>query len=333
MNYLSSAHRVKLWQSLLPHWQQSVIGHSELGQAIVAFHQTSLDRCEILAWSLMHGNETTGAEALTTLIQQPTFGRKSWCIIPVLNPDGADAFSRMNHHGKDVNRDAIRAETCEGQALLSLLSVVQPKLVLNLHDQRSCFRGMGSDRPATFSLLAPCSNPKHEGGFDAEASKVAGWMANQISHQHPHWGLARFNDRHYPNAFGDLWQSHAATVTLETGITLVDWTRGETAQALAMLLVTLDGTCWDEIFQANPHDYLKLPMNIDDAMDARVQTGNGQSYLLTYHEALQQGKLQAEWRALKDPAQRALAWHHWSSRLPKLMPGEVFDARDAQRLN
>ena len=261
MNYLSSARRVKLWQSLLPHWQQSVIGHSELGQAIIAFHQTPLDQCEVLAWSLMHGNETTGAEALTALIQQPQFGHKSWCIVPVLNPDGADAFTRLNHNGKDVNRDAIRSETKEGQALLSLMPRIQPKLVLNLHDQRSCFRGIGSDRPATFSLLAPCSNPKHEGGFDLEASKVASWMANRISQQHPRWGLARFNDSHYPNAFGDLWQSHAPTITLETGITLSDWTRGETAQALALLLVNIDSTSWEEIFQNPPDDYLALPMN------------------------------------------------------------------------
>ena len=333
MNYLSSARRVKLWQSLLPHWQQSVIGHSELGQAIIAFHQTPLDQCEVLAWSLMHGNETTGAEALTALIQQPQFGHKSWCIVPVLNPDGADAFTRLNHNGKDVNRDAIRSETKEGQALLSLMPRIQPKLVLNLHDQRSCFRGIGSDRPATFSLLAPCSNPKHEGGFDLEASKVASWMANRISQQHPRWGLARFNDSHYPNAFGDLWQSHAATITLETGITLSDWTRGETAQALALLLVNIDSTSWEEIFQNTPFDYLALPMNIDDAMDASVQMGNGQSCMLAYQETLQQGRLQAEWRVLKGDAQQSPAWRHWSSHLPRPMPGEVFDERSAQQIS
>ena len=333
MNYLSSARRVKLWQSLLPHWQQSVIGHSELGQAIIAFHQTPLDQCEVLAWSLMHGNETTGAEALTALIQQPQFGHKSWCIVPVLNPDGADAFTRLNHNGKDVNRDSIRSETKEGQALLSLMPRIQPKLVLNLHDQRSCFRGIGSDRPATFSLLAPCSNPKHEGGFDLEASKVASWMANQISQQHPRWGLARFNDSHYPNAFGDLWQSHAPTITLETGITLSDWTRGETAQALALLLVNIDSTSWEEIFQNPPDDYLALPMNIDDARDASVQVGNGQSCTLAHQEILRQGRLHTEWRVLKGDAQQGPAWRHWSSHLPRLMPGEVFDERSAQQIS
>jgi hypothetical protein len=74
-------------------------------------------------------------------------------------------------------------------------------------------------------------------------------------------------------------------------------------------------------------------MNIDDAMDASVQMGNGQSCMLAYQETLQQGRLQAEWRVLKGDAQQSPAWRHWSSHLPRPMPGEVFDERSAQQIS
>ena len=83
---------------------------------------------KVLLWSQMHGNEATATMALMdifnflgkdtpaysdfkrTLLEKCTF-----YFVPMLNPDGAEAWSRYTALGIDMNRDALALQTPEGR--------------------------------------------------------------------------------------------------------------------------------------------------------------------------------------------------------------------------
>ena len=83
---------------------------------------------KILMWSQMHGNEPTATSALLDMF---TFLQKNrelaWVkkleenltirVIPMLNPDGAEVYTRRNAQSIDINRDALALETPEGKTL------------------------------------------------------------------------------------------------------------------------------------------------------------------------------------------------------------------------
>ncbi len=67
----------------------------------------------VLMWSQMHGNESTTTKALLDLMrgmdtgQVPLLDSLELLMIPMLNPDGAAAYTRMNANQVDLNRDAL----------------------------------------------------------------------------------------------------------------------------------------------------------------------------------------------------------------------------------
>src|SRR5690606_20211915 len=90
-----------------------IIGSSEKGRAINCVTAGS-GRYKVLIWSQMHGNESTTTKALMDLLSY--FAKESelqsrildfftFCIIPMLNPDGAHLYTRENANSIDLNRD------------------------------------------------------------------------------------------------------------------------------------------------------------------------------------------------------------------------------------
>ena len=56
-------------------------------------------------------------------------------MIPMLNPEGAEAYQRRNAQGIDIKRDALRLATPEGRLLKRIRDEYNPILGFNLHDQ------------------------------------------------------------------------------------------------------------------------------------------------------------------------------------------------------
>jgi len=131
VRYKSFTTRLQSARQAASGWEERLIGTSEEGRPIVAFVQEGSGP-RILAWALMHGNEPTGYEALVQLLGSKVQGH--WCVIPVLNPDGAEAFTRVNACGVDVNRDARDQVSAEAKALEACRTWFQPDIALNLHD-------------------------------------------------------------------------------------------------------------------------------------------------------------------------------------------------------
>jgi len=91
----------------------------------------------VLLWSQMHGDEPTATSALFDLFEYVRLHRDEPVVrrilssltlhaVPMLNPDGAQRFERRNRQSIDVNRDALRLQTPEGQILKTLRDRLEP---------------------------------------------------------------------------------------------------------------------------------------------------------------------------------------------------------------
>jgi murein tripeptide amidase MpaA len=103
----------------------------------------------VLLWSQMHGDEPTHTAVMLDLFsylsQKPAkpYAEEilSGCtllFIPMLNPDGAEAVSRYNAQGIDINRDWRRLATPEGRALLRAAIKMRARASAVRRDRRRC---------------------------------------------------------------------------------------------------------------------------------------------------------------------------------------------------
>lgn len=184
---------------------------------------------KILLWSQMHGNESTGTKALFDLFKyvdafkEETFvkdllGTCTLIFIPMLNPDGADNFTRVNANNVDLNRDAVDLKAKESNLLRGVLDAFKPHFCFNLHDQRTIFNVEGFKNPATISFLAPSINEERTittGRKETMAAIVAmNATLQEIIPNH----VGRYTDEFYPTATGDNFQKLGYnTILIEAG--------------------------------------------------------------------------------------------------------------------
>ncbi|MCC5916652.1 MAG: hypothetical protein JJU02_04925 [Cryomorphaceae bacterium] len=213
--------------SLLKGWSLVDEGHSVLGRPLRCYHRGT-GGIKVLIWTQMHGNESSASYSILDLLHHwennpseagNTFRTVSLYIIPILNPDGAESFSRYNALGIDINRDARTAVSPEAKFLLDCVKKIEPHWAFNMHDQRSIFSVGESGMPATISLLAPAFSPDYFGiihhrerAISLIGCVVSKWTPNALRE------TARFSDAFYPLAMGDYFQEMGiATILVETG--------------------------------------------------------------------------------------------------------------------
>ena len=95
------------------------LGQSVAGRPI-SLYRKGRGQTKLLLWSQMHGNESTTTKALFDVLMMlegsPLLDRLSLYCIPILNPDGAMAYTRVNAAGVDLNRDALALTQPESRA-------------------------------------------------------------------------------------------------------------------------------------------------------------------------------------------------------------------------
>lgn len=213
------------------------IGSSFAGRLIrsVEFGHGDL---RILIWSQMHGNESTGTKAIFDLLQFFQFPGKMQPLrdeiqnicrilfLPMLNPDGADQYTRVNEQNIDLNRDAVDILAPESRILREQILSFSPKYCFNLHDQRTIFSVGEQKSPATVSFLAPSEEVDRtvtEGR--KETMRVIVAMNEFLSKLIP-GRIGRYTDEFYPAATGDNFQKEGYhTVLIESGHTVNDYQR------------------------------------------------------------------------------------------------------------
>ncbi|MXV16284.1 M14 family metallopeptidase [Hufsiella ginkgonis] len=222
--------------TLLKKWKHepevkiSEIGHSCLGKS-VSLVKTGTGPVKVLFWSQMHGDEPTGTMALFDLLNflfagSDAFGdiRESILenctlyLVPMVNPDGAGAFTRRNYQQIDVNRDFHAQQSPEGRLLRSVRDMIEPHFGFNLHDQSIRWSAGNSGNPATVSLLAPAADePASLTPGRKEAMQVCSVMNATLQQLLP-GHIGRFDDTYEPRAFGDNFQSLGTkTILVESG--------------------------------------------------------------------------------------------------------------------
>lgn len=183
----------------------------------------------VLLWSQMHGNEPTAtqsifdifnfltsdqiAEEKRELLQQVTLH-----FVPMLNPDGAEVYRRFNALGIDINRDALRLQTPEGQILKYVRDSLDADFGFNLHDQSRYYNAELTPKPATLSYLAPAYNyEKSVNIVRGNAMKIIVLM-NDIIQKYAPGQVGRYNDDFEPRAFGDNIQKWGTSaILIESG--------------------------------------------------------------------------------------------------------------------
>ncbi len=95
---------------------------------------------KILFYAQQHGDEISGKDALLYLIRDIARDPRQlpedvdlW-ILPMMNPDGAEAGTRVNSAGADLNRDHITLEQPETLALHQVVRRVRPDVAVDCHE-------------------------------------------------------------------------------------------------------------------------------------------------------------------------------------------------------
>ena len=184
----------------------------------------------ILMWTQMHGNESTGTKAVLDLFKwlaEPGFlgsmrnailKNCTIVVLPVLNPDGALNYTRVNSQGIDLNRDVLAKKAPESLILQSQLAETDPGYCFNLHDQRTIFSVGEPPQTATMSFLAPSEDEARtvtDGRI--RTMSVISAMIEPLSTRIP-GRIGRYTDEFYPTATGDNFQRMGhSTILVESG--------------------------------------------------------------------------------------------------------------------
>ena len=288
-------------EPLLSDYNHSTIGHSTSGLPIYRIRMGT-GSTKVLMWSQMHGNESTTTKSLFDLFRflntNPDWlNHLQLSIIPILNPDGAKVFTRVNANQVDLNRDSVDLSQVESRVLRDEFDQFLPDFAFNLHDQRTIFGLNG--KPATVSLLAPA--------FDLDRNynpcrTLAAQLASTIFEGlEPLIGsqIGRFDDSFNPNCVGDAFQSAGVpTLLIEAGHYPGDYTREKTREyvfyAYALALEAIASSTF-----GNLSVYHSIPENQRIFFDfllrdvSFVENGNQQrgDIGLQYQEVLQNNSI------------------------------------------
>jgi hypothetical protein len=301
------------------------LGASVKGQPVYGI-RIGRGTTRVLLWSQMHGNESTTTRGLLDLLRWLKDGGPEGAsllhdlqvfVIPVLNPDGADAYTRFNANQADLNRDAQLQREPESRILRQVYETFAPDYCFNLHDQRTIF-GVGQDPvPATLSFLAPAANEQREftpGRCIAARliARIAGVLGNDL-------GVGRYDDTFNPNCVGDTFQARATpTLLFEAGHFPGDYEREVTRyhlfRALRIALLAIRDKTHEEV---SLESYLGIPENRECFVDVLISNahalgmGHPKGSLLgvQYEEVLQDNRIRFVPRMLP-PGQLASKWGH-----------------------
>jgi hypothetical protein len=197
----------------------------------------------------MHGNESTTTKAIfdiCNLFEESTHenikGILKSCtiaIIPMLNPDGAKAYTRLNTNGVDLNRDAQDLSQPESMVLRTIFNDFMPDICFNLHGQRTIFSAGNNNFPATVSFLAPAQDESCTVTNNRKkAMEIISAMNVTLQEQIPNQ-VGIYDDAFNINCVGDTFQSqNVPTILVEAGHYPNDYAREVTRRYVFQSLLT-----------------------------------------------------------------------------------------------
>ncbi|MEN2402442.1 M14 metallopeptidase family protein [Flavobacterium sp. MC2016-06] len=269
--YLTLNEIEPLLEKLNTNNQVKVIGHSVLEQPIYSY-QIGTGETRIYLWSQMHGNESTTTKALFDFINVLNSGSEfaakmlaafTFYCIPILNPDGAKLYTRVNANEIDLNRDSQDLTQPESKVLRAVFEEFKPHFCFNLHDQRTIFGAGDTGKPATVSFLAPSYNEERE--VNENRLKAINLIAglNDVLQQYIPGQVGRFDDSFNINCIGDTFQYLGVpTILFEAGHYPGDYDREITRKFLFFSLISSFKLISENDLVDNRNcDYLNISQN------------------------------------------------------------------------
>ncbi|MBA4743893.1 MAG: DUF2817 domain-containing protein [Muricauda sp.] len=265
---------------------------------------------KVLMWSQMHGNESTTTKAVWDMVNfmqseealaKTILKECTLMIIPMLNPDGANVYTRENINKVDLNRDAKNLTQPESIAFRKLFESFQPDFCFNLHDQRTLFSAGKTDKPATVSFLSPASNQeRHITPAREVAMKLIIGMDAMLQ-KHIPGQVGRYDDGFNDNCIGDTLQMLGVpTILFESGHYPKDYEREKTRELIFLSIVeALKIIATDKIDDYKTGDYFSIPGNYKLFFDVLVKHPEavnpefdaGHSVGIRYKEVLENDKI------------------------------------------
>lgn len=270
--YIAPRHIALLIDKHRANFTIEIIGTSVLEEPLFAITAGTGPK-KILMWSQMHGNETTTTKAIFDMLNvladarspavQEMLAACSIAVIPMLNPDGAKAYTRLNAQQVDLNRDAQTRSQPESRALRSFFEKFQPHFCFNLHGQRTIFSAGNAPHSATVSYLAPAQDQACTiTETRKKAMELIVHMNENLQKQIPNQ-VGIYDDAFNLNCVGDTFQSlNVPTVLFEAGHYQNDYDREIVREFIFQsLLVAVYCVATDKFLGKQVRAYEEIPQN------------------------------------------------------------------------
>lgn len=265
--YITLSHLEKLIDQNKP----SVVGHSVENKIIYKI-EIGVGKTKVFMWSQMHGNESTTTKALFDFINFLNSDESlanefreyfTFCFLPMVNPDGAEKYTRENANGVDLNRDSQALSQPESKVLRKVFEDFKPDYCYNLHDQRTIFGAGDKGDPATISFLASAYNENRDYNTTRlKAVEIIVAMNDVLQLYIPNQ-VGRFDDSFNINCIGDTFQNLGVpTILFEAGFYPNDYVREITRKYIFISLISgLKHIYENDIVSNKIEDYLNIPQN------------------------------------------------------------------------
>lgn len=269
--YITNEHIYNFLFELDSSFNVKKLGTSVLGKPIYGLTIGEGSR-RILMWSQMHGNESTTTKAVLDIINYIHLKCKNanaildnctLLIIPILNPDGAERYTRVNANAVDLNRDAQHLSQPESKLLKSVYANFNPDFCFNLHDQRTIFNVGETNKPATVSFLAPAFDAnRNNSASRLQSMQIISKMNAKLQELIP-GHVGRYDDGFNSNCVGDAFQMlKTPTILFEAGHFPCDYMREVTRKYIVVAILEAIRTIMQGDYKSlQMEKYLQIPEN------------------------------------------------------------------------
>lgn len=269
--YITNKHIEPLIQKLCGSVQVETIGKSVLGKPIYGL-KMGTGKKRLLMWSQMHGNESTTTKALFDLLNtllgddpevKAILGCFTLYMIPILNPDGAEAYTRVNANEVDLNRDAQDLTQPESKVLRTVFNTFKPHFCYNLHGQRTIFSAGKQRKSAIVSFLSPAKDKDCTVTANRKVSMEIIAVMNKALQKIIPDQVGVYDDAFNLNCVGDTFQSeNVPTILFEAGHYPNDYAREKTRELIYIsYLSSLDYIAKNEVTGQLFEPYFDIPEN------------------------------------------------------------------------
>ena len=277
--YITNSHILPFLKNLNSHFKLQNIGFSEKNTPIysVNFGKGPIN---ILIWSQMHGNETTTTKSLIDCLNlfnsiNNELITNNLCIkiIPILNPDGANNYCRLNSNNIDLNRDAQELTQSESRVLRDLFDEFKPHYCFNMHDQRTIYSAGNDYYPATLSFLSPSQDNNRSLTINRKIGmKIISNLYHLLDPYIPNQ-ISRYDDKFNINCVGDKFQSLGVpTLLFEAGHYDNDYNRDITRKYMMFAIYqTFLSIINKSYINYSTNNYFDIPENKPTYFDVLIK--------------------------------------------------------------